>query len=269
MTPHVKYFQTVLSPEQKRRAVLTALQNMALIRDLSNTLNGLATNAMATLVHINPILHDVFRSNTGALIHLNILKSGLGNITTMDLTHSSHRLSTLLAITLDSIHESGPPDEIEFARKISHLYAPNSTPPFTANVKTEPNSPAPIPIPTPSINEDLLSTYSPSLEELIEEAHRLKKFMKNTPAVIAPTIFKCPSGFDTFVNNMEQSPTYWHKILEHMLTTEGMTDTYNGRPVEYFEMGIPNSMHYIGKGKDGKFYIGCTKKNLFWRMNNS
>ena len=75
--------------------------------------------------------------------------------------------------------------------------------------------------------------------------------------------FEPPTYFRTVQDNKELSGKYWHDMVERLIETHGNTEIKRcGYTIRMYGGGPSHEPFFIGKGADGGYVIGATKKAI-------
>ena len=75
--------------------------------------------------------------------------------------------------------------------------------------------------------------------------------------------FGPPVHFKTVQDNKELSGKYWHDMVDRLIETHGNTEIKRcGYTIRIYGGGPLHEPFFIGKGADGGYVIGATKKTI-------
>jgi len=93
------------------------------------------------------------------------------------------------------------------------------------------------------------------------EVDHLAQYLKTRKAPPCTMCFGPPTHFRTFQDNKELSGKYWHDIVERLIETHGNTEIKRcSYTIKMYRGGPSHEPFFIGKGADGGYVIGATKK---------
>jgi len=75
--------------------------------------------------------------------------------------------------------------------------------------------------------------------------------------------FGPPTHFKTIQDNKELNGRYWNNMVERLIETHGNTEIKRcGYTIKMYGGGPLHEPFFIGKGADGGYVIGATKKAI-------
>ncbi|KAF7760510.1 hypothetical protein Agabi119p4_11186 [Agaricus bisporus var. burnettii] len=260
---HTRYCETISSIEERRRALLMAIQALANICQFAKFITSTVISATTTAIQVNPYIQTLVGDSALVTGHMNAIMETFQAGTQWDIEYSTIKVCVILAQALKQLPKEGNLNEINAADAIANAYLAIPHPAPTRN-----NTPEPLPIriqPPSSINKDINDNQTnSSVDDLDEEVHRLTNFMKTLALYPTPDEFFPPTNYTTFIDKGEENLPYWNDILKCLMKKNYKEGTYRGYTVGYVELGIPNAPHFIGiDHNNNKFIIANTKKALF------
>jgi hypothetical protein len=250
---HVGYNESLHSIQEQHRAMLLAMNHLALVREMARTINAAATNTANAMLSINPTIKILLSSDFVASHHLQTATDDLVKIVRTDTKQTVYKLTKQVAFKLKATPDAGMDEEIKSTRIIIDAYIKNNH-----NPPTCPNTPLPIPMPASRNFEEEYENIN-----FIAEVDNLLVFMNHVPLVKKTTLFKLPENFATIVKDGEKDIDLWEEILETLFNNKAAETKYVGRMVFYYQFGSPHAPHFLGCNWKDKYIIATSKKDLF------